>query len=231
MKKVTEKAAKEVTGAVKKVVGKKEEESKSIEELLAGGSETPITQVKLANGKIEKSRKAVKAETKADRAKAKGEEIAQKDIGLCAICGKPIKQGHFVGRLIADDTHPARVYHEKTCGVGTENWKAFKDNGKTPPAKPPVTATEKIAAKSASPKKSGNGKGIAGNKYGHHGEIAVFMDGLFEKGTTQDDFVKVLGKKFPDAKMPWSVRFKKHIEDLGKHGAKVAEKNGIYRIA
>jgi hypothetical protein len=52
----------------------------------------------------------------------------------CIICGKEIKKNQPFRALPKDkNCRDERLYHLRTCGPGSERWKAFKANGNKPP--------------------------------------------------------------------------------------------------
>ncbi len=52
----------------------------------------------------------------------------------CIICGKEIKKNQPFRELPRDrNCREARHYHLRTCGPGSNNWEAFKANGKKAP--------------------------------------------------------------------------------------------------
>ncbi len=54
----------------------------------------------------------------------------------CIVCGRRIKKGQPIHILPKDKKcQEVRVYHSRTCGPGSENWKAFKANDKKTPQK------------------------------------------------------------------------------------------------
>jgi len=54
----------------------------------------------------------------------------------CIICGKEIKKNQTFRALPKDkNCQEPRLYHLRTCGPGSDNWKAFKANGKKTPEK------------------------------------------------------------------------------------------------
>jgi hypothetical protein len=54
--------------------------------------------------------------------------------GHCIVCGKEIKKGQPIRTLPKDKKcQEVRLYHLRGCGPGSENWKAFKANGKKTP--------------------------------------------------------------------------------------------------
>ena len=56
--------------------------------------------------------------------------------GKCIVCGKEIKKNQTVRALPKDKScQEVRLYHARTCGPGSNNWKAFKANGKKAPDK------------------------------------------------------------------------------------------------
>lgn len=56
--------------------------------------------------------------------------------GECIVCGKEIKRNQAFRVLPKDkNSKEVRLYHEKTCGPGSNNWRAFKANGKKAPDK------------------------------------------------------------------------------------------------
>ena len=64
---------------------------------------------------------------------------ADDDVGSCIICGKEIKKNQAFRDLPKDkNCKEVRIYHVRTCGPGSENWKLFKANGKKAPEKPLV---------------------------------------------------------------------------------------------
>ena len=56
--------------------------------------------------------------------------------GECIVCGNEIKKNQAFRALPKDKScQEVRLYHVKTCGPGSNNWKAFKANGKKAPDK------------------------------------------------------------------------------------------------
>jgi hypothetical protein len=56
--------------------------------------------------------------------------------GQCIVCGKEIKKNQAFRALPSDrNCQEERLYHKRTCGPGSENWKLFKANGKKTPEK------------------------------------------------------------------------------------------------
>jgi hypothetical protein len=56
--------------------------------------------------------------------------------GECIVCGNEIKKNQAFRALPKDKScKTVRLYHVKTCGPGSNNWKAFKANGKKTPDK------------------------------------------------------------------------------------------------
>ncbi len=56
--------------------------------------------------------------------------------GECIVCGKEIKKNQAFRALPKDkNCKDVRLYHLKTCGPGSDNWKAFRANGNKPPQK------------------------------------------------------------------------------------------------
>jgi hypothetical protein len=81
---------------------------------------------------VKKKRKELvkKAKDKARNIKRADENID----AICIVCGKRIKKGQPI-RIMPKDKNcqEDRLYHLKTCGPGSDNWKAFKANGKKTP--------------------------------------------------------------------------------------------------
>ena len=81
---------------------------------------------------VRRKRKALVKETKD---KARNIERATENIGVfCIVCGNRIKKGEAI-RIMPKDKNcqEERLYHLKTCAPGSDNWKAFKANGKKAP--------------------------------------------------------------------------------------------------
>ncbi|MFH0813786.1 MAG: hypothetical protein V2A69_13260 [Pseudomonadota bacterium] len=56
--------------------------------------------------------------------------------GECIICGNEIKKNQSFRALPKDKScQEVRFYHVRTCGPGSDHWKAFKANGKKAPDK------------------------------------------------------------------------------------------------
>ena len=56
--------------------------------------------------------------------------------GECIVCGNEIKKNQAFRALPKDkNCKTVRLYHVKTCGPGSNNWKTFKANGKKTPDK------------------------------------------------------------------------------------------------
>ena len=62
---------------------------------------------------------------------------AREDVGKeCSICGEEIKKNQPFRILPKDkNCQELRLYHLRTCGPGSDNWNAFKTNGKKAPEK------------------------------------------------------------------------------------------------
>ena len=62
---------------------------------------------------------------------------AREDVGKeCVICGEEIKKNQAFRGLPKDkNCQELRLYHLRTCGPGSDNWNAFKTNGKKAPEK------------------------------------------------------------------------------------------------
>ena len=62
---------------------------------------------------------------------------AREDVGKeCVICGEEIKKNQAFRVLPKDkNCQELRLYHLRTCGPGSDNWNAFKTNGKKAPEK------------------------------------------------------------------------------------------------
>jgi hypothetical protein len=84
---------------------------------------------------IKEERRAVIKEA---RDRARNIRRATEDIeGRCIVCGKEIKKGQPIRTLPRDrNCREVRLYHQRTCSPGSENWKAFKANGKKTPQSP-----------------------------------------------------------------------------------------------
>jgi hypothetical protein len=68
--------------------------------------------------------------TGANRAN-RGNRVAEKTSMECMICGKEIRSNQAFRALPKDkNCQEERVYHVRTCGPGSKNWMAFKENGK-----------------------------------------------------------------------------------------------------
>jgi len=81
---------------------------------------------------VEKKRKELVKEAKD---KARNIKRATENTGaICIVCGNIIKKGQPI-RIMPKDKNcqEDRLYHLKTCGPGSDNWKAFKANGKKTP--------------------------------------------------------------------------------------------------
>jgi hypothetical protein len=81
---------------------------------------------------VEKKRKELVKEAK-DR--ARNIKRATETTGaICIVCGNIIKKGQPI-RIMPKDKNcqKDRLYHLKTCGPRSDNWKAFKANGKNTP--------------------------------------------------------------------------------------------------
>ena len=90
---------------------------------------------------INHKRKGIKDERKEliERAKDKILNIsrARQNVGEeCIVCGNEIKKNQAFRVLPKDKScQEPRFYHLRTCGPGSNNWKAFKANGKKVPDK------------------------------------------------------------------------------------------------
>jgi hypothetical protein len=64
-------------------------------------------------------------------------ERANEEVGReCIVCGNAVKKNQPFRALPKDENcKQQRFYHIRTCGPGSENWKAFKANGKKAPEK------------------------------------------------------------------------------------------------
>ena len=64
-------------------------------------------------------------------------ERASEETGaICIVCGNSIQKGQSIRTMPKDkNCQEVRLYHLKTCGPGSTNWKKFKDNGKKIPKK------------------------------------------------------------------------------------------------
>ena len=61
-----------------------------------------------------------------------GENVGE----YCIICGNEIKKNQAFRVLPKDkNCQEVRLYHLRTCGPGSDNWNAFKANGKKAPGK------------------------------------------------------------------------------------------------
>jgi hypothetical protein len=62
---------------------------------------------------------------------------ASENVGKgCIVCGNEIKKNQAFRALPKDkNCQELRLYHLRTCGPGSNNWKAFKANGKKAPEK------------------------------------------------------------------------------------------------
>ena len=59
--------------------------------------------------------------------------------GKCVICGKEIRKNQSFRELPKDkNCQEVRLYHVRTCGPGSDNWKIFKANGKKAPVELPL---------------------------------------------------------------------------------------------
>ena len=60
---------------------------------------------------------------------------AAENVGAqCIICGKEIKKNQPLRELPKDkNCQEVRVYHVRTCGPGSDNWKTFKANDQKTP--------------------------------------------------------------------------------------------------
>ena len=74
---------------------------------------------------------------------------ARENVGEeCIVCGKEIKKNQSFRVLPRDkNCQEERFYHLRTCGPGSDNWNAFKINGKKAPGKAPRKAPEKARIK------------------------------------------------------------------------------------
>jgi len=70
---------------------------------------------------------------------------ARENVGEeCIVCGKEIKKNQVFRVLPRDkNCQEERFYHLRTCGPGSDNWNAFKTNGRKAPGK----ATQKTRSK------------------------------------------------------------------------------------
>jgi hypothetical protein len=81
---------------------------------------------------VEKKRKEL---VKAVKDKARNIKRATENTGtICIVCGNIIKKGQPIRIMPKDGScQEDRLYHLKTCGPGSDNWKAFKADGKKTP--------------------------------------------------------------------------------------------------
>jgi len=83
-----------------------------------------------------KKRKSLITETKDKILNVK--RATEKAGGKCVICGKEIRKNQPFRELPKDkNCQEVRVYHVRTCGPGSDNWKTFKANGKKAPVESP----------------------------------------------------------------------------------------------
>ena len=81
---------------------------------------------------VEKKRKELVKEAKD---KTRNIKRATENAGaICVVCGNMVKRGQPI-RIMPKDKNcqDDRLYHLKTCSPGSDNWKAFKANGKKTP--------------------------------------------------------------------------------------------------
>jgi hypothetical protein len=88
--------------------------------------------------KAKSVRRKRKEFVKATRDKVHNVNRATENIGaICIVCGKRIKKGQSIRILPKDkNCQEVRIYHLRTCGPGSDNWKSFKANGKKIPKRP-----------------------------------------------------------------------------------------------
>jgi len=97
-----------------------------------------ITNIKAPNNPKMKGIKGRRKELiKRTRDKILNISRASENVGEeCMICGNEIKKNQAFRALPKDkNCQHVRLYHVKTCGPGSDNWKAFKANGKKAPDK------------------------------------------------------------------------------------------------
>jgi hypothetical protein len=75
---------------------------------------------------------------KATKDKVRNIKRATENTGaICIVCGKRIKKGQSIRTLSKDrNCQEVRLYHLRTCGPGSDNWKSFKAQGKKTPKRP-----------------------------------------------------------------------------------------------
>jgi hypothetical protein len=100
-----------------------------------------VTRIKNITATNSLEKKAIKEQRNEliKRTKDKILNINRADEGVgeeCIICGNEIKKNQAFKALPKDkNCHEVRLYHARTCGPGSNNWKAFKANGKKAPDK------------------------------------------------------------------------------------------------
>ena len=97
-----------------------------------------VTSTKAANNPKDKGIKKKRKELiKRTKDKILNINRAKENMGeKCIICGKDIKKNQTFRALPKDKScQEPRFYHLRTCGPGSDNWKAFKANGKKAPEK------------------------------------------------------------------------------------------------
>jgi len=87
--------------------------------------------------KMEEINKKRKELVKRTKDKTLNISRARENVGEeCVICGKEIKKNQAFRVLPKDrNCQELRLYHLRTCGPGSDNWNAFKGNGKKAPEK------------------------------------------------------------------------------------------------
>ncbi len=81
---------------------------------------------------VEKKRKELVKEAKDKTRNIK--RAAENTGAICIVCGNIIKKGQSIRTMPKDkNCQEDRLYHLKTCGPGSDNWKVFKANGKKTP--------------------------------------------------------------------------------------------------
>jgi hypothetical protein len=90
-----------------------------------------------SNLKMKEIKKKRKELVKRTQDKTLNINRARENVGEeCVICGNEIKKNQAFRVLPKDkNCQELRFYHLRTCGPGSDNWNAFKTNGKKAPEK------------------------------------------------------------------------------------------------
>lgn len=109
---------------------------------MRGRETSTVKRIRTIESQREAKAKSVKRKrkelVKATKDRVRNVNRATENMGaLCIVCGKRIKKGQPIRILPKDrNCQEVRIYHLRTCGPGSENWKSFKAQGKKTPKKP-----------------------------------------------------------------------------------------------